>query len=691
MYISKIALKNWKSYHTAAFDFPAPSDNKNIVLIGAPNGYGKTSLFEAIALGLFGRDGLHLIGRSQFSGADEKDATISYKKFLEKVLYRGSSKGDDYNCSVTIELIDEDGEPLEIHRTWHFSKSGIYNRNDDDVKVYEGTSRTPLGPSSFQAKDLEDWIRGYVAQKVLPPSLARFFLFDGEQLSILAEQQMSSQIKHGIWGLLGIPILKELVESLQRYARDRQKDFPKASNEAIKGLENELFDLNEDLLKKEGRIAEVGPSKEKLQQKYDSLFRELASYGPGSMASVEEQYEKIKNHEKGIEEGESKLENLLTTDLALALSGRDLRKKVKERLSAEGECERWKMAKKKGDEDLEKFLKSVSSGIKEIEPKLDKSQRDDVLKYARVAWEGLWFPPPSELSQGNFHLYLNDSERSRVIEQLSNLDKLGSPMIDKLLDEISAHEKGVHDARQTVGSIEAVTPDVEKMKDELEKVNKELQEHSKELGALENEKSFLEGQIGNKTKELERYESIRNEARPSVRRAVMANKVARIVKEIIDKSVPTQIEAIATEMTKAYKSMAHKQDQVKKIEIDESCDVKLFDGNNQNMRDLDLSAGEKQIFTQSLIHAVSSVSRRGFPMVIDTPLGRLDDMHRKGVLKHLAQRGHQVILLSTDTEVVGEYLKAIRGRVQRQYLIDFEAVDDVGQSTIKDGYFTEEK
>lgn len=68
MYISQITLRDWKAYTTASFDLPAPGRDKNIVLIGAPNGYGKTSLFEAIVLGMFGRDGLPLIARSPFSG-----------------------------------------------------------------------------------------------------------------------------------------------------------------------------------------------------------------------------------------------------------------------------------------------------------------------------------------------------------------------------------------------------------------------------------------------------------------------------------------------------------------------------------------------------------------------------------------------------------------------------------------------
>lgn len=90
MFISHIAVRDWKVFTSACFDFPAPDRDKNIVLIGAPNGYGKTSFFEAIVLGMFGRDGLPLIARSPFSGGDNERLAVSYKYFLEKALHKGA-------------------------------------------------------------------------------------------------------------------------------------------------------------------------------------------------------------------------------------------------------------------------------------------------------------------------------------------------------------------------------------------------------------------------------------------------------------------------------------------------------------------------------------------------------------------------------------------------------------------------
>ncbi|WP_213378402.1 ATP-binding protein [Allochromatium tepidum] len=50
MWISRLELQNFKSYSHQVFNFPRPTNGKHVIVIGGRNGYGKTTLLEALYL-----------------------------------------------------------------------------------------------------------------------------------------------------------------------------------------------------------------------------------------------------------------------------------------------------------------------------------------------------------------------------------------------------------------------------------------------------------------------------------------------------------------------------------------------------------------------------------------------------------------------------------------------------------------
>src|SRR6185312_14811676 len=84
MYLSKLSLQNWRSYADACFDFKAPSAAKPIVLVGAMNGHGKTSLLVSLYIGLFGRFGLRhcegFLNTEDADGRGYRDAVAKFRR-----------------------------------------------------------------------------------------------------------------------------------------------------------------------------------------------------------------------------------------------------------------------------------------------------------------------------------------------------------------------------------------------------------------------------------------------------------------------------------------------------------------------------------------------------------------------------------------------------------------------------------
>ena len=688
MYISQITLRDWKAYASASFQFPAPEPGKNIVLVGAPNGYGKTSLFEAVILGMFGKQGLSLIARSPFAENGQGRLATSYKQFLEKALHQGAVQDGRNSCSVKLVFEDDDGEPLEIQRIWHFSDAGIYRQNDDEIHVYEGTTRKAIGPDGdMESSERAEWYQNYIAENLLPYTLAHFFMFDGEQVSILAEKAMSDQVRMGIEGLLGIPVLTRLKDDLTNYAGQRRRESADVSDETVEKLERELNGLMSDFESKQKKLDDIQPRLDDMKEERERITRELVGFGAGSQAKFQNQFEQIKQYEKTLEDANAQLEKLLMEDISLALAGGDLRRALINRLAAENALEQWEGGKKQGDSNLDRYLEAVKSNLMSIAPQLTDSQCKDVLTTVSQEWEKLWYPPPDNCAEECLHDYISTSDRTKVVESLTELDDLGAHTITELLKDIAENETNLKRLRDEITRIEAVKPQVDEKRERLSELNEKIEKMDRDTGVLQRDLTGLDSQVKQKRTDLAQLMSQMDQAKPAIRRATRAMKVASMVDDIVANAVPSQMGAIAQAMTDAHHSMAHKKDIVDKIFIDKDCEVKLLNEKGMDIRRYDLSAGEKQIFTQALFSAVSSVSRRGFPMLVDTPLGRLDVEHRKGVLNHLAGRGHQVILLSTNTEVVGDYLKEIESHVQQKYLIRFERVGEVGQSTVRIGYF----
>ena len=157
--------------------------------------------------------------------------------------------------------------------------------------------------------------------------------------------------------------------------------------------------------------------------------------------------------------------------------------------------------------------------------------------------------------------------------------------------------------------------------------------------------------------------------------------------EIFGEKILTKyINNIEQYITESFQTLIHKTSLVSQIKINpDTYDILLFDNAKHIISTDKLSAGERQLLGTSLLWGLAKAAARPLPAVVDTPLGRLDSSHRSNLIeRYFPEASHQVILLSTDEEISGEYYKKLDPFISLSYTIKYE--DDNRTSIVQKGY-----
>ncbi len=669
MHLRSVELINWRSYRHARFNFPTPYRERNVILIKAPNEYGKTSFFEAIALGIFGREGLVLVPRAKASSHGNADEVIntSYSQFLTNTLHYRAIDTGPAKCSVTIEVEDDNGYPIELSRIWHFRKNGQHKPSDDNLTIFQGIEREPVSPP-LGITNRDQWYSDWIAQNFLHPSLAEFFLFDGEQVQRYANREMSEQVQKGIEGLLGFPILKNLKDSLASYAQNQRSSAAAPSDKVVEQVEKDISRILEEKRKKEKIYDEASMAIPKLEEEIDELTKIIGGRGEGTQALLERL---IQNENRYREEARRSFESLMALiqkDIALALAGHELREQTINRLEQEKILEKWEAGKSEGASNFNRFSKEFMRRISTLEPPLDKFQLQKINEAGEEAWEALWYPAPNGCAENFRHPYLQGTSRQRTIDFLQSIANHSEGEVKEKVECFHLAIENAENSKRKWQELQTSIPEIEKFTQKLKERSEQLGKLTSERNGANNSLEGLNSDLGKKRAEFGRYMERKGTSLPALRRANFADKYSALIQELLQVALPREVGGVAQEMTRVWKAMAHHSDRVDKIEITPECKVKMLTVNGEDLHVIDKSAGASQVFTQALITAITKVSGRAFPFVVDTPLARLSREQRIGVLKTFTDRTGQVILLSTDEEVIGDKVDAIRDRL----LVGFE-------------------
>ena len=189
MKINRIVLYNFNSFEGKnEFDFSNRNDKKNIILIGGKNGAGKTSLFTAIKIALYGPLAFGYVGINPHYIAKIKECINSKAFQTEKVEAR---------VELTISLmVERELKEYVIVREWDYSEQ----------KLIENFSVQENG-KIMDSQELS-YFQNYL-QGMIPPDLFEFFLFDGEAVgSIFSTSTYNKYVRNAVYTLCGLDVFE---------------------------------------------------------------------------------------------------------------------------------------------------------------------------------------------------------------------------------------------------------------------------------------------------------------------------------------------------------------------------------------------------------------------------------------------------------------------------------------------------
>jgi DNA sulfur modification protein DndD len=221
-----------------------------------------------------------------------------------------------------------------------------------------------------------------------------------------------------------------------------------------------------------------------------------------------------------------------------------------------------------------------------------------------------------------------------------------------------------------------------------------LQEEAATLALQKNLKHEDEHQLAASLttlrREREKLEDGEKKAGEVAGRLALARSSRQALDQYLLRLTSRKVEQLREATVSCFKVLCRKEDLVTDLHIDPTTfEVTLIGRGGAIVPKDSLSAGEKQIYAISLLWALSKISGRPLPLIVDTPLGRLDRAHRQFLIeRYFPVAAHQVIILSTDTEIDQSYLDFLKPFISHTVHLRNNAG---GWTEAAPGYFWEEK
>lgn len=681
MKIKRIQLKNIGPYvNENTFDFDVSKTKKRMVLIGGKNGAGKTTLFNAIKICLYGCIAYGFASNSSKYFA-EVEKLINTSEKLKKVGV----------AEVLIDLLMDDGKYDHTYtfvRSWRVAGKKIA---ENFVVYKDDTALSETEKSDFES---------YLLQTI-PPNLFRFYFFDGEKIGdFIFNHSKNSDFKDSFLKLCSLDTMEIIRENLKRTSRTRTAGGAELSAEYDRCLDEDNL-LAQRIELAEEEYSEISEEIQIIDEQLASLEKSYTKGGGIAKKEWRSMQEQIYKENMRREEYHRWLKDVANNVLPFII----LRVQLDDlKLQIELEHKAQVSANVKSAMDTQEIRTIISGVLNRANIEL----ADDIAE--KIIYEITDYA--SCASQTTPILNLSDFDMYDLTTKINSLLTYDVGRIQAATGDIEASLQCVKRIQKKMkrSSIENYDEYLQTKSDLNEKKSNHTQkllEVNKELQALRTQKAASAVKLA---KAKSDYEALlkKHSITDISARALLAfdelqkalyNKSIHLVEEefghcfasLINK--PDLIDGIHIDENLnvlPYKNQKFKADEIRKIVSKKGVEYliaqiglyayevlqqKQVSGETEFELPIEvkqqLSAGEKQIFVMALYQALSKLNQISVPYIIDTPFARIDREHRGKILSQFFKKlNGQIIIMSTDEEIVGEYYKSVSDIVSNTFVLN---------------------
>lgn len=659
MFFTKVELHNFGIYKgTHEMTLTDKVGDRNITLIGGLNGRGKTTFHDAVLLALYGKQALKYI--------QEKEK--SYEKLLLDHINKHATDDETY---VAVTLVLEDETEIRIKRMWKARGKKI---DQQTIVEKNGIADKYLG---------DNW--SYYIEEILPFGIARFFFFNNEKITQLADDSSFEQIKSSIKSAIGVSTIEKTIEHIDEVIRRKKsalKSFETSElNQEYQEVEREISEIDQRLEEAQRELNKLELQCQKLAIQIEAKENEFWSSG-GDLSrnrdAIKVEMNRISDVAEQIQQEIMQLASSAATPLALC---KDL---VVQSYNEEQEQLQVDV-KRHTDTVVNNSYQRVISRLNESNLPLEVL---DIVK--RIISDEL---------VGHISEAVHENRISMSPVSLMLYEKLISEFFpgisQKIIGLVSSSDAqeaeymsldahlGASDDKTLAMQLYEALKSIEK---EKALADADYQRKSDSIESMKRQREILVGKRIRLIKGMAEKENVNDDNMRIIKYAAMSIETLTEFKKRLQKE---KVERLSNTATTCFQTLVEKNSLAEKIDINpDTLDVTIIGVDGNELLKSQLSAGEQQMFAVAIVWALALSSGYKAPVIVDTPMARLDSSHRTNfVTKYLPAASSQVMVLSTDEEIYGKYLDMVRENVVDYYTLLYR--EEERCTSIVQGYFGE--